>query len=578
MVKQKNDDLNNNEEEAEEISVPEELSNNELFDKDEEDSDDIEAIVDKEPEMTAEEEETNEDSNSSVSEKEEISQTPDFIKNELSEAAAEIDEMDDMDTSENAENSTAKQEDDFSYLFTNEAPAGEKGYSAMPEAVHEKQPEPEVNIEDEEEPDSTEEEDKSEEQEEISPQNNEPEQVTENTESAYDDEENIFTEDDDIDDEFQAIISASASEGDNDSGYYMFGSKKDDFAVADTNIEAKIKAEQEAAAYCPVVSHEQPHPPMGVVFAESAPSSGEKTSFTYGFGDGETLFVNKDGLGTIKFNNPGKHGIEAWKLILSETKIIPLFDMAGMTIELPKSNTVRGTLVGKNGETISIFNAEKFIIPVDSDASIAEANPNAIITGDFNVENLEVWNLVLTDTRVLSFADIEISQEIELPKGSSMNGSLIGPENHILNFFGVEKIIVNLPKENSETLPTDITDKGEPKFKNMFEGITANNSNKPVFMFSESMGSKIFEGNDDKSVIEVITGPDGAYGWNIIFTNGVRMGMHDLLKYQSKYGSMPDSSGKLFRGRSSLEFTKVTRIYTYTKPTYSGYLYGIPAL
>lgn len=606
MGKQGKDNLDNLQKETEEMSVPKELSDGELFDKDEADSDTAEDVANKEPEP--QEQEIKESTDVSSSSNTEISQTPEFIKNELLEAAAEMDEMENMNASENSEKET-ESEDDFSYLFTDEMPVDEQTPYISPEISKQEitnveSPESEMPVDEQEEyPEPEPEHQQSEETAEETTDEAElvsPDQETEKqediktvsetaTESESQEEEIAITEnekeeiteeqespDENLTDEFQAIISASVSEEDNDTGYYMFGSKKDDFAV-DDDAEERIKIEQEAAASQSSIpsSSRLAHPPMDIVFTDDRPLVGEKTFFTYGFGDGEAMFFNKDGLGTIEFNNPGKDGIEAWKLILSETKIIPLFDMAGMTMELPKNDTIRGTLVGKNGETISIFNAEKFIIPVEPEASIAEANPNAVITGDFKVSDLEVWNLVLTDTRILPFTNIEKTQEIELPKGACMNGSLIGPENHVLNFFGVEKVIVNQPEEKEEDLSLDKT---IPKFENMFEGIIANNSNKPVFVFSEAMGSKAFEGSEDKSIVEVVTGPDGAYGWNIVFANGVRMGMHDLLKYQSKYGSMPDSSGKLSRGRSSLKFTGVTRIYTYTKPTYSGYLYGIPTV
>ncbi|MCP4394189.1 MAG: hypothetical protein GY804_08015 [Alphaproteobacteria bacterium] len=585
-------------------SIPEELSNDELFGKDESASDDsVEAKAQEEDVLStivsdASVEEAA--AKKSLKFKKEPEETPEFVLNELLEAAAEMDEMDSMHNNAENEGESSENkdvEDDFSYLFTDE--------KTQDELIEEKKVAPSKA--------KTSKKKKPQKKEKVSKkakkgENKEGKKATvsdasvveivaEDTSKIEQDEiedinipkEELPTENE-VADEFQAIVSAASSlaENEDEGGYYLFGSQSDDFAIIDESLEDVVSTERSEetlelmeSEFVKSVSETDLRKETAFVEKTSIINESiiaqnfEKTTFTYGIGDGKAVFVDENGLGNIIFNNAGNGGLVDWKLVLSETKVIPLFNMAGMNLELPKGDNVRGTLVGKNGATISIFNADNFVIPVDPDTSIAEANPKIVINGDFKASDLDVWDLVLTDTRIISLSDIG-DGEIELPQKSSMNGSLVGPDNHMLSFFGVESIVVDTDAQK-DLVENKLDNIEEPEFKNLYDDVDVNYKSSNIFSYSEAMGRAEFEATKDVSVVELTTGVDGVYGWNVMFANGVKMGLYDLLKYQSKYGSLPDATGVLSRGQSALKFNGVTRVSVYKKPSYNGYFYGLSA-
>ena len=62
------------------------------------------------------------------------------------------------------------------------------------------------------------------------------------------------------------------------------------------------------------------------------------------------------------------------------------------------------------------------------------------------------------------------------------------------------------------------------------------------------------------------------YGWGVLFSNGILMGIADVRAYQLRHGKLPSSNGVLFYGTRKMSFTDVERIVLYQTPQYFSYV------
>ena len=62
------------------------------------------------------------------------------------------------------------------------------------------------------------------------------------------------------------------------------------------------------------------------------------------------------------------------------------------------------------------------------------------------------------------------------------------------------------------------------------------------------------------------------YGWGVLFSNGILMGIADVRAYQLRHGKLPSSNGVLFYGTRKMSITDVERIVLYQTPQYFSYV------
>ena len=91
-----------------------------------------------------------------------------------------------------------------------------------------------------------------------------------------------------------------------------------------------------------------------------------------------------------------------------------------------------------------------------------------------------------------------------------------------------------------------------------------------VYEFGKSSASAEFEGTSTCKTIHVNIGYD-SYGWVVQFADGVVMSLRDVKEYQIRNGRLPNSSGRIVYGQTSLSFERVERIVIYEAVKYFSY-------
>ena len=224
--------------------------------------------------------------------------------------------------------------------------------------------------------------------------------------------------------------------------------------------------------------------------------------------------------------------------------------------------------MGPEGEMLNLIELKTMKIPSEIGSSITNEDSGEAILENIGTGGLVPWNLVLTETTAIPLAD-KAGMTIETPEG---NGLLIGSNGDILSFSNVRKLVIS---EKTSVSITENDSTSEIIEENLFENKIDDTSE--VFKFDYSKEEEqSFTGDESCNVIHINVGYS-SYGWNIDFTNGIRMGITDLREYQARHGKLPDTSGVLSRGNSILKFSSVNRIAVYQQPMYYGYGYGNPS-
>lgn len=95
-------------------------------------------------------------------------------------------------------------------------------------------------------------------------------------------------------------------------------------------------------------------------------------------------------------------------------------------------------------------------------------------------------------------------------------------------------------------------------------------SNEPQFEVSKDSGAANLSGSEDCNIIHINIGSD-AYGWLVVFENGIVMSVNDVREYQLRNGALPYASGAITYGSVRINFDNIEKIKIYESVRYFTY-------
>ena len=198
-------------------------------------------------------------------------------------------------------------------------------------------------------------------------------------------------------------------------------------------------------------------------------------------------------------------------------------------------------------------------------------------------EQTEIFENVLVDESAVEEEKIfeenlvdEVIAEEQVQDYSAMDNDVdITPEEaeaaHGEYFAQEDEITTNADNALiSDYVPTSfvksIEESGNLGYLKWYSGLSSDK----VFEFGRDSDSATFNATDDCKTIHVNVGYD-TYGWEVQFSDGVVMNLHDVREYQMRNGCLPNSEGRIIYGQISLMFSGVERILIYERVRYFSY-------
>ena len=256
--------------------------------------------------------------------------------------------------------------------------------------------------------------------------------------------------------------------------------------------------------------------------------------------------------GSLLLNVGSAASLEHWHLIIFNQNLVPV--EAGGAVEIVQpQDTIRSTTVVKHGtEKLEIYNEEEYrftdpaegFVPAQKHFIYGRTDDDTgLIVNDFvNI------GLLKNAGRVIIFEN-------------PVFGWLSGPNGAQIYFAQLGKLAVSAPEQR-------IADEEKAKLHaaKWFSG----GLDDKYFEFSASSQSGEFTGTDEIRGIHVNVG-NSAYGWNVVFDNGLMMNLRDLQEFENKHGKMPSPNGEISHGALKLKFSNVEKIVVYQEPQYFAY-------
>ena len=256
--------------------------------------------------------------------------------------------------------------------------------------------------------------------------------------------------------------------------------------------------------------------------------------------------------GSLLLNVGSAASLEHWHLIIFNQNLVPV--EAGGAVEIVQpQDTIRSTTVVKHGtEKLEIYNEEEYrftdpaegFVPAQKHFIYGRTDDDTgLIVNDFvNI------GLLKNAGRVIIFEN-------------PVFGWLSGPNGAQIYFAQLGKLAVSAPEQR-------IADEEKAKLHaaKWFSG----GLDDKYFEFSASSQSGEFTGTDEIRGIHVNVG-NSAYGWNVVFDNGLMMNLRDLQEFENKHGKMPSPNGEISHGALKLKFSNVEKIVVYQAPQYFAY-------
>lgn len=256
--------------------------------------------------------------------------------------------------------------------------------------------------------------------------------------------------------------------------------------------------------------------------------------------------------GSLLLNVGSAASLEHWHLIIFNQNLVPV--EAGGAVEIVQpQDTIRSTTVVKHGtEKLEIYNEEEYrftdpaegFVPAQKHFIYGRTDDDTgLIVNDFvNI------GLLKNAGRVIIFEN-------------PVFGWLSGPNGAQIYFAQLGKLAVSAPEQR-------IADEEKAKLHTAkwFSG----GLDDKYFEFSASSQSGEFTGTDEIRGIHVNVG-NSAYGWNVVFDNGLMMNLRDLQEFENKHGKMPSPNGEISHGALKLKFSNVEKIVVYQEPQYFAY-------
>ena len=258
-------------------------------------------------------------------------------------------------------------------------------------------------------------------------------------------------------------------------------------------------------------------------------------------------FVYEGRSGTLSFNGSAItlsnatgifNHLENWHLQITEMSVSQLEGQAGQTVALTEGLYNQGLLITGDGEQYPFANVSELTVPA--------ADPDQCM-------------LLMSGTTVLSLAG-HAGETIELENASGM---LIGPNDSLLHFSGLTKLVV---PEAVQTAEPAEAPQSAPAAETVVRIFADSDADGKAFVFTAEDGEK----STDAAVVLIKTGYR-PYGWNVAFDDGTTMSLADVRIYQSKHGDLPAANGTITYKDAKLSFTGAKRIRIVEKPAYCGY-------
>ncbi len=255
-----------------------------------------------------------------------------------------------------------------------------------------------------------------------------------------------------------------------------------------------------------------------------------QTSVEVKAGDGyKTFFGAENAEITLNIDSPKQE----WRLFINEFCKSNISAETGEVVHIPSD---------ADFSTGILYNSDTTFLPVSEDESYTFA------------ENNDSWKLFLS-----SLKEIPISRDDAISLNGS-SGVLIGPKSTSLFFYNAQTLKINRKKVGTYTAP-----QYSPN------DLVVEDKEKKSYLFSIYHENAFFEASEDVDSICLECEEASTYGWNVKFENGLFMSVSDIIEFQNRNHTLPDTDGILYRGASRLEFSGVKSIKVYKKPFYYGY-------
>ena len=243
-----------------------------------------------------------------------------------------------------------------------------------------------------------------------------------------------------------------------------------------------------------------------------------------------------------------------WTLVLFENKIVPVVPGEQEICQQTENNVYQFVSLYKAHEKkFDLFN-EKNLKIINTDESFVAAD-GRFICGDFGTDA----HLAVSEFTTYALKDY-VGKKLCFFEPAS--GILCGAGGTMVFFSNVQ----NLWVPNSTIAVQD-----EQKLKYKISKWYSGSLHDKYFEFDALSESSEVIGNDEVKAIHLNV-ENNTLGWNVMFDNGVTLGLHDLREYQIKYGKLPSSNGVVQFGQKTLKFQNIERIVVYKSPQY--FFYG----
>ena len=134
-------------------------------------------------------------------------------------------------------------------------------------------------------------------------------------------------------------------------------------------------------------------------------------------------------------------------------------------------------------------------------------------------------------------------------------------------------VVSSSPNEQSAPITPmpDVSkvEQAEKETFQMFKWYSGHEDDK-YYRISSEIPSGEFVGSAEQKSIYVDIGTS-AYGWNVIFDNGISMNLSDVREFQLRNGQLPFAGGVITYGLTKLKFSQVDRIVVGSIPEYFHY-------
>ena len=236
----------------------------------------------------------------------------------------------------------------------------------------------------------------------------------------------------------------------------------------------------------------------------------------------------------------------------------------------------------ENGE-ISLENNDDFY--ANADTPVIETSDEAI-EQEYLIQEYELpSDIEALAEDVIQPQEVSIVEDIESPQAidtlSDIEGDIVvEPQETMVEEQEVVENVASVEEEGAYDGANNFSDDTNNVNVGAFSVVAPENmkylkwysgaSTDEVYEFGKSSASAEFVGTSTCKTIHVNIGYD-SYGWVVQFADGVFMSLRDVREYQIRNGKLPNSSGRIVYGQTSLSFERVERIVIYEAVKYFSY-------